>query len=427
MSNFKIIVTGIFAVCMVVAIGLFAMSRASSSSQAVNVVIWGTVPAASFDEAFKASSMFNNKLVIARYVQKNVASFDAEFVNALADGVGPDVVLLRDDYIYKNRSKLYPIPYASYTQRAFKDTFIEEGEVFLDATGVVAVPFMLDPLVMYWNRDMFSNALISQPPKYWDEMYGLVAKMTKKDSNANVIQSAVALGEWRNISNAKEIISTILMQAGTPIVSRTSDGVVSVLNNQFDYPVPPSESAVNFYTQFSNPTSPAYTWNRSLPSSFNMFLSGSLATYIGFASEILSIQQKNANLNFDVTFVPQIRNAPKKNVFAHMYAFALVRQTRQLAGAFAAINGLTEPAALVALEAFTNLPPVRRDLLANKPTDAYKSVFYDSALMSHTWIDPNSALSTNTFRDMIESITSGKSRVSEALDRANTELTSELK
>ena len=165
MSNFKIIVIAIFSVCIVVAIALFALSKASSTAQVSYVTVWGTISTDTFTTAFNASSLFNSKTTKVSYVQKSPATFDSDFVNALADGNGPDVVILRDDSVYKNRARLFVIPYASYTARTFKDTFIEEGEMFLSPNGVVALPFIVDPLVMYWNRDMFSNAVISEPPK----------------------------------------------------------------------------------------------------------------------------------------------------------------------------------------------------------------------------------------------------------------------
>ena len=427
MSTFKIVVITIFGVCIIAGVAIFALSKNSSSSKESNLIVWGTISTDAFDIAYKNSTLVKNKEVKIAYVKKDPATFDADFVNALAEGTGPDIVVLRDDLIYKHRNKLFTIPYKSYTERNFKDLFIEEGELFLNPEGVIALPFIVDPLVMYWNRNMFSNSLLAQTPKYWDEMYSLIEKMTRKDSGGNVLQATIAFGEWRNITNAKEIVAMLLLQAGTPITSRTDKGVVSTLNLQFNYPIAPSQSAINFYTQFSNPTAPAYTWNRSLPSSFNFFLSGNLATYIGFASEIFSIQQKNSNLNFDVTYVPQTRNAPKKTVFGRMYALAIVKQSRQIGGAFLALNALTEASSLKALEGITNLPPVRRDLLADKPTDDYRIVFYNSALLSHSWIDPNPGESFNTFRDMIEGITSGRKRASDALSQANEELNGQLK
>jgi ABC-type glycerol-3-phosphate transport system substrate-binding protein len=427
--NFKFILTGVFAIAIVAGIIIFALSKASGGSGAVqaNLVIWGTISDEAFGIALQNSPLNNSRDITMTYIRKDPSTFDADFVEALADGTGPDVVILREDSVYKERNRLLTIPYKTLTERAFKDTFIQEGEMFLVPDGVLAVPFIVDPLVLYWNRDMFNNALIAQPPKNWDEVYADIGKMTRKDSNANILSSAIALGEWSNITNAKEIISMLLLQAGTPITQRNGAAVESVLNSQFGDALVPSQSAINFYTQFSNPTGANYTWNRSLPNSLNFFLSGNLSMYIGFASELFSIRQKNSNLNFDVTYVPQIRNAEKQTIFAHMYALSIVKQSKQVAGAYAAITALTTPGALTALESVTALPPVRRDLLASRPTDAYRAVFYNSALQSTSWIDPDPNASMNTFRTLITSITSGQSKITDALNRADDELSAELK
>lgn len=431
MSKFQIAVLSVFSVAIVLGLVFFATSRGSSSSSA-NLLVWGTISDEAFNAAHKASSAFGSKTIKVTYVKKDVADFQQSFVEALADGTGPDIIIVRDDFVYQNRNKIFTVPYKNYTERTFKDTFIEEGEMFLSSQGTIAFPFMVDPLVMYWNRDIFQNNLLSQPPKYWDEFASdkstsLVGKITKRDNNANILQSAVALGEWRNIINAKEILAMIFLQAGTPITSRNGDKVESQLNNSYSFPVLPSLSAINFYTQFSNPTSPAYTWNRSLPNSLNMFLAGNLATYIGFASEIFPIKQKNQNLNFDVTYAPQIRGSAKRTVFGHMYSLSIVKQSKQVSGAYTLIMSLIEPGPIKALEVVTSLPPVRRDLLTDRPTDAYRAVFYDSALISHSWIDPDPTGTSNTFRDMVESITGGKAGASESINRADRELSAFLK
>lgn len=422
MSKFKIIVTAIFAICIVLGIGFFAMSKGKSASQSASITVWGTIPSEVFDAAYNNSSLKKNKQLTVTYVKKDKSDFDSAFVEALADGVGPDVVILREDSVYKNRNKLFVIPYNSYSERTFKDTFIEEGEMFLGQSGITAIPFIVDPMVMYWNRDMFSNNQIVSPPKYWDQIYDLINKLTKKDSSANVTQSALSFGEWSNVSNAKELISMLMIQAGTPISKRTGDTFGTVMNSSFNYSIPPSQSAMNFYTQFANPTAQYYSWNRSLPTSLNYFISGNLAIYFGFASEIYSIQQKNPNLNFDVAMIPQVRDGEKNSVFGHLYTLALVKQSKNISAGFSVISGLTEASAIKATEGVNNLPPVRRDLLSGKPTDAFKSVFYNSALISKSWVDPNPDETSKIFRNMIESITSGKMRVNSALSDANNQL-----
>ncbi len=427
MSYFKIAILTIFSVSILVGVAVFALSKVQNSIGSSEIVVWGTIGEDVFTAAYSKSSLFGNRDMEVTYVRKTQTDFDVDFVEALAEGRGPDVVLLRDDLIYKNRNKLFVIPYKVYSERAFKDTFIEGSEIFLNEEGVTAVPFMVDPMVMYWNRDLFNTVGLSVPPKFWEEIYSFVEKLTKKDSSGNVLQSAISFGEWRNVTNAKELISMLLMQAGTPITQRSGKTVRSVLNEQLGFPRVPAQSAVDFYTQFSNQTSSYYTWNRSFPNSLNSFLAGNLAMYFGFASELLSIQEKNSNLNFDVTSVPQIKDSKKKSVFGRMNAFAIVKQSKNTSTAYALINSLTEVASLRALEGLTTLPPVRRDMLAVAPTDAFRNVFYSSALVSHSWIDPDPKNTGDIFRDMIENITSGKNRVTDSIVRANSELSAELK
>ncbi len=428
MSYFKIAVLTIFSVSILAGIVLFAMSKTSNSgANSSPLVVWGTMDDITFSNAYAKSSIAKADNLRIDYVKKNQADFDTGFVEALAEGRGPDVVILRDDLVYKNRNKLFVIPYKNYSERTFKDTFIEAGEIFLSEAGIVAVPFTVDPMVMYWNRDLFGSNQISQPPKSWEEIYSLINKITIKDDTGNIMQSAIALGEWRNITNAKELLSMLLLQAGTPITMRSEEKIVSVLDEAFGLPRRPSESAVDFFTQFSNSNNISYTWNRSLPTSLNFFLQGRLAMYIGFSSELFSIKQKNSNLNFDVTYVPQVKDTKKKSVFGHVQALALVKQSKQTEAGFVFINAMTEQAPLKSIEEATALPPVRRDMLATVPADPFRTVFYNSAIIANSWTDPEPGNTSEIFRDMIESITGGKSMTAEAISRANSRLSAELR
>lgn len=426
-SVFQLAIMILFGAFMVIGIIVFALSKSGSSSSKANLLVWGTLPSNVFDEAYKNSSLKANKNFAVKYVQKDAMDFDQSFIEALADGVGPDVVIIRDDSVFKNRNKFFVVPFKNFSERLFKDTFTEAGEVFLNKEGVIAFPIAVDPLVMYWNRDIFSNNQIVNAPKYWDEIYPIIKKVTKKDTGGNILESAVALGEWKNVSNSKEILSTLLLQSGTPIINEKDGIYSSALGGYFGSTIMPGEAALTFFTQFTNPSSDYYTWNRSLPSSLNMFLGGQLAIYFAPASEINSIQIKNPNLNFDVASIPQARDTKKKTVFGRMYSASISKQSKDITSSFALINALIEPNAIKAIETSTNLPPVRRDLLSVSPSLAYKTVFYESALISQTWLDPNRSASSNIFSNMVESITSGKSRVNEAVTRADAELNDEIK
>lgn len=423
MTRFQIIVLSIFGGFLLIGIIVFSSSRGGGVGPEDNVLIWGTIPEQIINAAVKDHPVLGTrKGLVVTYVEKEPADFNQEFIEALAEGRGPDIVILPHVDLWEHRNKIYPIPYSSFSERKFKDTFVEEGELYLTEEGILGLPLTIDPLVMYWNRDTFSNAGISKAPEYWDEFYTLSELLTKKDQSLNIIESAVALGEYRNVANAKGLLSALMMQAGNPITARRDGKILSVLNERFDQPILPAEAAVNFYTEFSNPIKLFYSWNRSLPRSDSLFTSGDLAIYFGFASELSLLRNKNPNINFDVAPLPQAREADTRITYGNMYALVVLKTAKSIPTAFKAAFSFTEPSVVSTVSSLMFLPPVRRDLLAARPADAYASVFYQSALRSRGWMDPDSSKTGAIFQAMIESITGGRTSTSEAVVRAHAEV-----
>jgi hypothetical protein len=67
----------------------------------------------------------------------------------------------------------------------------------------------------------------------------------------------------------------------------------------------------------------------------------------------------------------------------------------------------------------SGLPPTKISLLLDKPTDAYKSVFYNSAIITKAWFDPSPRETSKIFSDMVDNVTSGKLRLSDAVREAS--------
>lgn len=421
MSKFQLILTGVFGAFIVIGVLVFSFAR-TNSKVVSNVVIWGTVPQEVFNSVLYQSAIGKDKTLSIRYEAKNEATFDAEFLEALASGTGPDAVLLSQEALFKNRTKLFTIPYTSYPERDFKDSFIEEAELFLTPSGALAVPVFVDPLVMYWNRDIFNNAALSKPPAFWDEFYDLSQKLTTKDGSLNITKATVAFGGWNNVNNAKAILSALLMQAGSPVVTLSGTQAVAGLSLQTNAPVLPATAALTFYSEFSNPAKPFYSWNPSLPNSQALFVSGDLATYMGFASEINSLRLKNPNLNFDVTTLPQSRGSANTITFGRMHAFSIVKTSKNIPGAYNAILGFAASDSVSQFQNMLGVSPARRDLLSTPVSDAYTSIFFKSALWSRGWLDLNQKGTDAIFQKLVESITSGRARLEVAISTAQNEL-----
>src|SRR3989344_4102150 len=166
-SKFQIVLIGIFSLAIVVGLIVMSLSRGRTGPEVVRLVLWGTADQTLFD-SFIHETFAGDKTVSISYIQKSKSAFDQALVEAIADGIGPDIVLLPGTSILRYANKLYPISYSDYPARTFKDTFVQESEMFMLPQGIIAFPWSIDPMVMYWNRDIFGNAGISNPPRYWD-------------------------------------------------------------------------------------------------------------------------------------------------------------------------------------------------------------------------------------------------------------------
>lgn len=420
MTRFQLIFTGFLIAAAVAGAILFSVQRSKGSTAAARVTMWGTVDAEAFSSFLGKATLANRDTVNVDYIPKDRATFESELIAALARGQGPDMVLLPQDLIVKQQDKFYVVPFQNYSERVFKDSFVEEGELFLTPEGVMGLPFSVDPLVMYWNRSIFSNANVPLPPTSWTELYALAPKIIQKDTSGNITQALVAFGSMNNVTHAKDVISLLSLQAGTTIVSRDPLGFLRSSFSDQGSGLIPAEQAVNFYTEFSDPVKAAYSWNRSLATDRNMFLSGKLALYFGYASELPAIRSANPNLNFDIAAVPQIPG--RRLTFGNMQAIAFLKASPNLASAYVAAQVLTGKDMQAEWVALSGLPPVRRDLLTSTPGNAYTSVFYEGSLMSRAWLDPHAEETRSVFTRLIESVTSGRVRTSEAVRTASTEI-----
>lgn len=436
-STFQIILYVVLVLAIIVGVLLFSIRRTNSNQGASPVTMWGTLPEQIIRELTEAINLAERDSVNITYTEFSETNFEENLVEALAAGNGPDMVLMKDDLLLRHENKLYTIGYDFYPQKTFKETFVESGDVLLKEDGITGLPYLIDPMVMYWNRSLLNSSGISNPPKTWNEFTQLIPRIVQKDATFNISKAAISMGEFRNIKNAKEILIGLIMQAGNPIVSRNFDGdpesvgyqpFVLTFNERLGFSAKPAEAAVSFFTQFSNPNKEIYSWNRALPNSEEMFLAGDLAFYFGFASEYTNLQRKNPNLNFDVTMIPQSQteNGVKKT-YGDMVFVGLVKSSPNLSGAFDAAVKITNADNIQMISDLMNLPPVRRDLLVDQHSNSALQVFGDSALVAQPFVDPNDIKTDKILSDMIESFVSGRSSMSEVLLRAESQMQELLK
>src|SRR5690242_16429310 len=129
-NKFKIIVTAVFGFFILLGLISFSTFKSTSSvNTSVEISIWGTVSKDLFDgftSKYKESKNIEFKL---KYTQKDISTIDGELVEAIATGKAPDVILIPQELIKRYLDKVTPI--TSIDERTFKDTYVQESELYL--------------------------------------------------------------------------------------------------------------------------------------------------------------------------------------------------------------------------------------------------------------------------------------------------------
>ena len=412
-NNFQTVLIGIFLAFFAFAVLIFSgilpigQKKTEVTSIVGSVVVWGVFDDLLLIDLFESIGT-DNKDSRIDYVQKNEATYQNDLLEAFAKGDGPDIFIISNNTLLKNKSFIYQIPYTSYSKRLFQDNFIDGADIYLDKDGVDALPLVVDPLMLYYNKALLSNAGISTPPVYWDELFALNDKLTKKRADGIITQSMIALGAYNNITNAKDILSMLFIQNDNSIVNRKNGEIFIDFNKENRISNEANNELVEFFTEFSNPLGKAYSWNKGLISSKNLFTGNNLAV--------------NPNLSFDVAPMLQIRNDDTNRTVGDIYAVAINKNSKNMSGAFGVAYSLSSSKYVDLFSKSLSLPPALKTSLLINPTDPYLYSFYKTAISLRTWLDPDSKATDDVFSRFVENVISGKASISDSMNRLQSEL-----
>ena len=158
---FEIFLIAIFAIAGIGGLIYLSTIKNAGSTEAktygASVSIWGTFEAGPINEVFNNISSTDEDFKVVSYRYIDERSFANELLNAIAEGNPPDLVLLPHPLFTMFRSKLMVIPAETLSERDFRSFYIDGAEIFARLDGMYAIPLAVDPLVLYWNKDLFSN------------------------------------------------------------------------------------------------------------------------------------------------------------------------------------------------------------------------------------------------------------------------------
>lgn len=406
MSKFQLLTLLLFGFLGMVAVVIFSgLFDRGAAGKIGSITVWGTLSEEATQEVF--TILRRDKLIDfeVEYVGIEEADFSTKLIEAIASAKGPDAVLLSEDLLLRYEDKIEPFPLASYPLRDFYDNFIDEARLFIVREGIAGMPLVVDPIVAYWNKDLFLKAGIPVFPKTWNQLATAVPLLVVKDTQGGIKEAAVALGSYGNVAHAKQILSSLFFQTGDAIIARTSAGVPAVSLNP-----DAAAAAFDFYTSFNDPTKNLYSWNTALPNSRAFFEAGKLAIYFGRASEYDDIRLKNPHLNFDVAELPQQEKALSRSTYGKLYGISVLKSTPgdRKPAAFFAAEILSSAEVLPFLAESIRLAPARRNALTQIPADPALAVFWRAASSARGWLDPDPVRTEGIFKSAIESLLAGQ-------------------
>ena len=423
MNKVQVIITVFVIIVAFLAVLVFSGAlpglRPFGSEGETALEMWGTIPEEALRDAITELHRDFRSIALT-YVAKDPRTFESELINALAAGRGPDLIIYPDDFILKHRDKLLVLSGDFLTSRDFLNTFVDGTDLLITQEGILGFPLVVDPLVLYWNRDLFRNESIAAPPKNWDEFLAASVRLTKIDPAGNILQSGAALGLDANVPHFKEIISLLAMQAGNPIVDKNSLRVFFA--EESGESLRPAEGALRFFAEFSNPRRASYAWSPARPGAFEAFAGGTLATYFGLASEFSGLRARNPHLNFDIAPVPQIRGENTSLTYGKFLAVGISHPSPFPQAAYTVMRFLISPAQLKRISENLSLAPARRDLISEKSENPVLEIIFRESVKARLWPDIDPGKTSEIFSDMIRSVYSGRKGTTDAVRDAQLQL-----
>ncbi|MFA5132073.1 MAG: ABC transporter substrate-binding protein [Candidatus Paceibacterota bacterium] len=408
---------GVFAALLAVLIfsGKIPLGNPDQTA-AGEVVLWGTLPE---PEMNKVVQEFNPKAKTYRVVYKEIREdkFNQTLLEALANGAGPDMILAPYQMILTQSPRLYPFPLASLGEKAFKDTYVDGSNVMWTPLGALALPVSVDPMVLFYNRSLFSKHGIANPPTYWDEVVNVVPTLTSANAQGQFLESGIALGA-PNLAYAKDIIMAIIWQLGqVPVLAFYDQAGAISLQIAANTPtteggdVFPLSTVIRFFTQFADPTQRTYTWNQFSGNADDQFVAEKVAMYVGYASELGTLRARNPKADIEMTYLPQTRGYGTFATGMKMYGIATLKSSKNPVTALSVEAQFAGGGVSPTIAGIVGSVPALRSYASVPGVDAVISL---SMLNARGWYDSFSDASTAYVMSMLSDVISGRAGVTDA-------------
>ncbi len=425
----------------------------------VELNIWGLFDSSNaFEKIISKYQLFHPNVKI-NYTKLRWEDYEKKLVEGWANNQGPDIFAIHNTWVNQYENKILPMPAEiklpfiqetgvlkkqqtaimkttpTLTSQFIKDNYPDV--VYQDVVKnnlILGLPLSIDSLALFYNKDHFNAANITNPPKTWQELADVVKKLTRQNTEGEIIRSAVALGGANNINRSNDILSLLMLQNGTEMVN--SRGQISFNKySSYDKNFYPGEQALRFYTDFALPSKEVYTWNKDLAEAEELFSANKLSMMFGYSYQIPLIKTQAPKINLGISQMPHINIDGTDALglpvnWANYWVYTVFKRTQHQNEAWDFLiflatktykdeTGKTKYYVEDYLDATKN-PPALKNLISNyKQKNPENVVFADQILTAKNWYHGKNSIHMNeSFKQMILEIITGASSIRDAVTKA---------
>lgn len=399
--------------------GVIPGLRTNEAAIKGELTVWGVfAPETTVINTLVADFQKKNPQVRINYVEKNSGTYEADLINALAAGTGPDIFFFKNSWLPKHGNKILPLDPKKYPVQKLAEDFPDVVSAdFASGGKVYALPLYIDTLALYYNKTIFDNAGIAEPPKDWAQFVEFNRRLTKFDSTGRITRAGAAIGSGsRSINESTDLLSLIMLQFSTPMVTENLSAADFGQNGL---------KGITFYTNFANPrVGMQYTWDPSLHYSLDAFAEENVAMIFNYAYQLPRLKEKNPFLNIGIAPMMQLPKTERAVNYANYWGLAVSKKSQfaDLSTQFM-LDSTTDPATNGKFLNAAIRPPALRSLINRNLNDATFGIFVRQALTAKSWPQIDSTAVDRIFTQMLDLINAGRLPAATATEQAETQLT----
>ncbi|MBI4085411.1 MAG: extracellular solute-binding protein [Candidatus Liptonbacteria bacterium] len=419
-SKQTVIIGTTIAVLLLIAV-LVLFNLRPSETAGVQLVMWGFEKETVIKPIISAYRQSHpNVNVTYKEVSKN--NYETTLLNALASGQGPDIFPVHNRSLIKNANVLYPAPPSQFNTSQLENLFpAEVAQDFVLTSGgntqtrqVYALPTYFDTLSLIYNKELFDQAGIANPPSTWEQFQSDIPKLRIISVSGQITRAGAALGgSQKTVTNAVDILNAIMLQ----------NGVAMTTGNYASFASEKGIGAFNFYLRFADSGSTYYTWNETQQKDVDNFSAGNIAMIFGYNSDLQSIKVKSPFLRIGIAPFPQINPSNAVN-YADYWGLAVSKQSKNPADSWDfVIYASTQQQIAENYSNASGNPPALRTLISQKINDVAFGVFAKQALTARSWNQIDENRIDEIFDEAILNALGGKGDIRKVLFQAQDQVT----